>query len=253
MSKTQVKCVSYSPKNGTEWGNYEIDTFIQGLLDLIEKNNLYFLVIANILEKYKNPDNDPQTKKLRNLDLMSYFKAYLIKDNEEEKKSLSDLLDILYSKTSQDVGDIRGKFLEAVIYKYAPKNIPLLPNTIKCVEAIISFEEQTLGGNDCDFDFTYHGDNGSTSEIPDYFECKATIDGMVQVGQPMNVLKKSKLKKWEYAKEIYNQLSIQAGIVPKIYFTCLNSRVEDIQTHVNNEGYGCVTILNNKDIYRMII
>ncbi|MED4533210.1 hypothetical protein [Metabacillus fastidiosus] len=256
MSTTQVKCVLYNPKKGTEWDDYEISIFIQDLLNIIEKNKQYFLVIANILEKYRDPDNDEETKNKRNLDLMDFVKLYpQTNNNKVETQRLSLVLDTLYSKSSQDVGDIRGKVLEAIIYKYAPKNFPLSSSTVKCLEAIISYEETTniLGGNDCDFDFTYHDQNGNTSTVPDYFECKATIDGMVKVGQPMNQLKSNKLRKWQYAKGIFDNLKSQAGIKPNIYFACFNSRTEDIQQHVDSEGYNCVSILNNKDIFRMLI
>ncbi|MCA1035713.1 hypothetical protein LCL90_13830 [Bacillus infantis] len=256
MSTTQLQSVLYRPKKGTSWENYEINMFIQELLTIIENNSQYFLVISNILERYNDPDNDDETKNNRNLDLVSITKLYpQTKDNVAETQKLIEALDNLYSKSSQDLGNIRGKVLEAVIYKYAPKNFSISPNTVKCLESIISYGEDinVLGGNGCDFDFTYHDNNGSASTVPDYFECKATIDGMVKINEPMSQLKPQKLKKWEYARGIFNDLLRCANMRPNIYFACFNSRTEDIQSHVSSEGYDCVVILNNKDIYRMMI
>ncbi|MDA2529938.1 hypothetical protein PDQ04_16060 [Bacillus cereus] len=256
MSTTQqTGCVLYKPKQGTLWGNYAIDTTIQELLELIKKNNQYFLVIAAILEQYKNPDDDDETKKIRNADLINIADRYPnTKESKGDTEELISLLDRLYSLSSQDIGDIRGKVLEAVIYHYGPRNFPVSEDTIRCLEAVIAYETETnvLGGNGCDFDFTYHRDCGKIGSIPDYFECKATIDGMVKIGQSMSLLKPQKLNKWQYAKAIYEGLNSQANIQPNIYFACFNSKTEDIQQHINNEGYNCVKILNNKDIFNML-
>ncbi|MBE1556432.1 hypothetical protein [Sporosarcina limicola] len=252
---THTQYILYKPKKGITWDNYEINDFIVGLLEIIEKSNQYFLVIANILERYKNPDNDSSSQYVRNRDLEDIVIRYPeIKDNTEKTKELIQLLNSLYSMSSQSIGDIRGKVLEAIIYKYGPKNFAISADTVRCLEAIISYETENniLGINNSDFDFTYHDSNGITSSIPDYIECKATIDGSVQVGVPMSDLKPGKLKKWDYAKSIFESLKKNAGIEPNIYLACLNSHIADVQEHVNLEGYSCVTILNNKEIFRLI-
>lgn len=254
MNTTQVRHVLYKPKNNVTWDAYEILDFIQGLLDIIEKNKEYFLVIAKILEKYKAPDDDTAVAEYRNKELQDTVILYSqIKDNKGDTALLINLLNQLYSRSSQEIGDIRGKVLEAVIYKYGPKNFNLSDKTIKCLEAIISYEseENILGVNGSDFDFAFHDSDGNIDAIADYFECKATLDESVNIGQPMSSLRPRKLKKWDYAKSIFQQLELE-GLKPNIYFACLNIYTEDIQSHINNNGYDCVEILNAQKIFRML-
>jgi len=254
MSTQQLADIDYRPREHEDWSNYQIIACVDRVIEFIKQEPDFFLLLAQIMREYRNPDVDEETKQDRNDDIAELIAIDPKLKNKDAKtvELFQSLIDDLYSEQDARTDKVRGNVLEAIIYHFGPKCFDRSSSTQKFLDAQIYHNGQQVGGNNCDFDFVFHEE--LTERQADYFECKATIEGTaLPPGTPIDQMNRKRKKKLDFAKEVHHYFQTNTTFRPTILFACFNAEVTGFQKFLAENDLGCVEIMDAGQLNKMIL